>query len=89
MHTVDVTATNADGQQARRRLVVYAGDHYLTNVGTKYSDGGTLFSLRDIAPDSFEHEVELEILKDGKTMETMEQKGAQGPLTLHWKGEDC
>lgn len=87
MHTIDVTAVNAEGKEARRRLVVYAGDHYITNVGTKFSDGGTLLSLRDIAPAKMKHTVELEILKDGKKVHTMKQDGQQGPLAFHWKGQ--
>lgn len=87
MHTIDITAFNAEGKEARRRLVVYAGDHYITSVGTKYSDGGTLLSLRDIAPVGTKHTVELAILKDGKTIHTMKQAGEQGPLAFHWKGE--
>ena len=84
-------ATNAEGKEARRRLMVYAGDHYITNVGTKYSDGGTLLSLRDIAPQTMKHTVELEILKDGKKIHTMKQAGTQGPvcpyvLLLHGLG---
>lgn len=87
VHTVDVIATNADGKQAKRRLLVYAGDHYMVNVGTKFTDGGTLLSLRDVAPDAMQHEVELQILKDGKVVQEQKQSGAQGPLSFHWRGE--
>lgn len=96
MHTVDVIATNREGKEAKRRFTVYAGDHYLTNVGTKFTDGGTRLSVRNIAPTTMKHDVTLEIFesvekkgvaKKGKKLFTKKVPGEQGPLDFHWKGD--
>jgi squalene-hopene/tetraprenyl-beta-curcumene cyclase len=95
-HLVDVTATNARGQQSRRRFQIYTGDYYLTQLGTRFSDGGTLISLRDVAPPSVRGEVVLTIYatedRDGRTVRAAPvhreaRTSAEGPLTFFWKGE--
>jgi squalene-hopene/tetraprenyl-beta-curcumene cyclase len=96
MHTVDVIATNANGKEASRRFTVYTGDHFITNVGTKFIDGGTRLSVRDIAPQNMKHDVTLEIFESvekkgvatkGRKLFTKKVAGEQGPLDFHWKGD--
>ena len=58
IHTLAVKATNKAGQASTRRWIVYAGNTFLTNVGTKFDGDGTKISYRDIAPDSMKRKVE-------------------------------
>ena len=97
-HIIDVMATNSRGEVSTRRLEVFAGDIYMTQIGSSFSDGGTLLSLRDIAPTSFKHKVAVEVfttkLDKGKRVadkkvRTIEQDGSQGPLTFFWDGKDA
>jgi squalene-hopene/tetraprenyl-beta-curcumene cyclase len=87
-HLIDVTATNAKGLTSRRRLEVFTGPYYLTQIGVNATyAGGTDVSLRDIAPAELGGTVTLEILAaDGKVVATTEAKRAPGALTLHWSG---
>jgi squalene-hopene/tetraprenyl-beta-curcumene cyclase len=85
-HIVDVRATNARGEVSRRRFEVYAGNAYLTQVGTAWAGGRTQVSLRNLA----EHpggSVKIEVLRDGKMVHTEEQKGAPGPMSFGFEGD--
>lgn len=95
-HVVEVRATNARGQVSRRFLEVYAGDVYLTQIGTRYSAGTTEIALRNIMAADRENQVEIEILeaedKDGalvagKSVHRMSQNGRQGSMSFQWSGE--
>lgn len=95
-HLVDVIATNARGQTSRRRLELYAGNHYLTQLGTRFDDGGTLVSLRDVAPAGTKGEVVLKVFSTRTTGgiaaradEVFSQKkaSAQGPVSFFWNGQ--
>lgn len=95
VHLIDVTAQNARGQASRRRLTVYAGAYYLTQIGTRFGDGGTLISLRDVAPKAVRGDVVLRVFAtredDGRTARAAEvfrstQASAEGPMTFFWDG---
>lgn len=60
-HTVDVVATNAKGQQSRRRFEVYAGDLYLLELGARFTNEGSQLTLRNIAPEGMKGQVKLEV----------------------------
>jgi Carboxypeptidase regulatory-like domain/Bacterial Ig domain len=85
-HTLDVIARNSKGEVSRRRLEVFAGNVFMAQVGTSWANGQTEVSLRDLE-DRAAHEVELEVLKDGKVVHTEKQKGAQGPVRFAFKGD--
>lgn len=87
-HLIDVTATNAKGLTSRRRLEVFTGAYYLTQIGVNATyTGGTDVSLRDIAPAELGGAVTMEIVgSDGKVVATVKEKRAPGALTLHWSG---
>jgi squalene-hopene/tetraprenyl-beta-curcumene cyclase len=94
-HLVDVIATNARGQQSRRRLELYAGAYYLTQLATRFSDGGTVVSLRDVAPPAAAGQVVLRVFatreEGGRTVRAAEvhreaRPSVQGPLSFFWKG---
>ncbi len=63
-HTFDVVAKNAKGQLSRRRFEVFAGDLYLTQLGTAFTNEGTQVTLRNIAPDGLAGQVRLSVFKD-------------------------
>jgi hypothetical protein len=94
-HIVDVTATNAKGQVSRRRLEVFAGNVFITQVGTHSADDGTNVSLRNIAPHAEKTTVELQILpvdqngaaKANAPVTTLSQSGTQGPMSFFWNGQ--
>lgn len=92
-HLVDISATNAKGQISSRRLEVFAGDVYLTQIGTRADDSGTFVSLRDIAPAAQGGSVELQIspVSDGKTVPktitVLTQPSTEGALTFFWDGK--
>jgi hypothetical protein len=85
-HTLDVIARNASGEVSRRRLEVFAGDVFMAQIGTSWSNGETEVSLRDLE-DRAAHDVSFEVLKDGKVVHTAKQPGAQGPLRFGFKGD--
>lgn len=93
-HLVDVIATNGKGETSRRRFEVYAGNVFLTQVGSRFdaNRGVTEVTARDINTEA--HRVVFQILtvnaKDalmpGELVSTHEQAGAAGALTLQWNG---
>jgi flagellar hook assembly protein FlgD len=89
-HLIDVTATNVKGLTSRRRLEVFTGPYYLTQIGVNATyAGGTDISLRDIAPADLDGTVTMEIVApDGKVVSTINEKRAPGARTLHWTGKD-
>ncbi|HEX8705765.1 MAG TPA: hypothetical protein VF815_43420, partial [Myxococcaceae bacterium] len=62
-------ATNARGQVSRRRLEVYAGNVFLTSLGSRFVGTQTELSARNIAPKERSGRVQLSVraseLKDG------------------------
>ncbi len=93
VHMVDLVAVNAQGKKSTRRLEVYSGTHYLTQVGTRFSDGGTLISLRDVAPKGVAGDVVLKVFATrddaGQSVRTAEvftqtQPSAEGPMSFFW-----
>lgn len=95
-HTVDVVATNARGQVSRRRLEVYAGNVFLTSLGSRFAGAETELSARNIAPKERKGQVRLSVkaseLKDGQPQPgaevfTSSQPSAQGPVTFTFSGK--
>lgn len=95
-HIVDVKATNTRGASSRQRLEVYAGDVFLTQLGSKFSDNGTLITLRNIAPTDMKGSVEAELLSTkevkgvptaDKAVAQMKEPSAQGAMSFFWNGK--
>ncbi|HZS41370.1 MAG TPA: FlgD immunoglobulin-like domain containing protein, partial [Polyangia bacterium] len=87
-HVVEIVAENAKGESSRRRLEVYAGPVYLTQIGSRSETGGTQVSLRDIAG-ARPGVVEVEIVApSGETVATQTRPSAPGPMTFQWDGRD-
>lgn len=90
-HTVDVIAVNAKGQQSRRRFEVYAGDLYLLELGSRFTDEGTQVTLRNIAPDDVKGQLKLEVRPaEGAKTETVftsTQASAHGAVAFVFGGK--
>ena len=95
---VDVLATDADGRTARRRLEVYAGAWFLVDAGTAWDDGGTLISLRNLAPAEDGATVQLQVRPlveeageepvPGEVIATRTVDAGQGALRFWWDGAE-
>ncbi len=92
-HIVDVVATNAKGQQSRRRLEVYAGNVFLTQVGARFDETTqkSQISMRNIAPQARGGSIKLEVFRaddkaEAKPVFADERKSAQGAMTFDWQG---
>jgi len=85
-HVLDLVAMNAKGRTSRRRLEVYAGAVYLTQIGTRSSDQTTEVTLRDIAPRGTASSVELQIVSGDKVIATIAKPGEPGAMSLAWDG---
>lgn len=96
-HVVEVRATNTRGQVSRRFYDVYAGDVYLTQIGTRYNGSATEISLRNILEADLQSNVRVEVEiyeatdKDGEVVpgakvHTMSSTGRQGAMSFAWDG---
>ena len=82
-HIVEFIATNAKGETSRRAFEVHAGDVFLTELGSRFVDGGTAFSMRNIGRRA--GDVRLTIKTPaGKTVHTSNQTAEPGPMSFHW-----
>lgn len=87
VHTLDVVATNERGQTARRRMEFYTGQYYLVTPGTRWSDGRTVFSLRNVAPREVAGTVRVRVrTPDGREVWQHDAPAAQGPVRVSWDG---
>jgi squalene-hopene/tetraprenyl-beta-curcumene cyclase len=91
-HTLDVVATNAKGQQSRRRFEVYAGDLYLLELGSRFTSEGTQLTLRNIAPEGTTGDVTLEVRpaekgSGGDVVFTQKQSSGHGAMAFVFGGK--
>jgi hypothetical protein len=87
VHTLDVVATNERGQQARRRIELYTGQYYLATPGTRWSEGHTVFSLRNVAPRELAGTVRVRVrTPEGREVWRHDEPAAQGPVRVTWDG---
>ncbi len=94
-HIVRMSATNAAGRTSEKRIELYTGDFFLTEAGSRWVDGATVLSVRDVAPASLSHRVVLEVYavreQDGRQVRDRrvhraERPGAQGGVEMRWDG---
>jgi hypothetical protein len=92
-HVVDVTATNVKGQVSRRRYELYAGNTWLTEVGSRFDEQRLVseIAFRNLLDGA--GKVQLDVMavnpKDGtpgKKVFTSEQTTAPGAMTFTWSG---
>ena len=95
-HTVDIVATNTTGKVSRRRYEVYAGNTYLTELGTRFDEGtqATEIALRNLAPTpATAGTVELAVFATsgannvrGERVFGTTSAGTPGAMTFAWNG---
>jgi squalene-hopene/tetraprenyl-beta-curcumene cyclase len=87
-HTIDVVAKTSDGKESRRRLMVYAGDAYLHEVGARFDGAATVIGLRDIAPEAMGATVKLTVVDEkNKVVREESKKSAEGPMSFTFAGD--
>jgi hypothetical protein len=94
-HTLDFVAANANGQTTRRRVEFYTGEHYLTHAASRYNNGTTAFSWRNVAPETTQGTVTLHVystrddhgspVRDREIFHTNTQS-TTGPMHSEWDG---
>jgi squalene-hopene/tetraprenyl-beta-curcumene cyclase len=84
-HIVDVIATNAKGQESRRRIEVYAGKYWLTQVGARFDETTqkSQISLHNLAPSG---KVTIEVMNGKDRVWSAERSAAQGAMNFDWDG---
>ena len=93
LHTVDAIAKNAKGEKSTRRMEVYAGDVFLTQLGSRFDGGATQLTLRNIAPTGTRGAVTMTVFPDegseaerAKPVATVKQDTTAGPMSFSWDG---
>jgi hypothetical protein len=87
-HLLDIVATGETGKQSRRRYLVYAGDAFIHEVGTRFEGDKTIVGFRNLAPAAMKAKVIIEVLDDKKAVvETHEMKAAEGPMSWAFSGK--
>lgn len=93
-HTIDIVATNMQNKTSRRRYEVYAGNVFLTDLGTRFDESRqtTEIAVRNIALDAT-GKVELNVFamdgdRRGAKVYGTEQTGTPGAMTFAWTGVD-
>ena len=96
-HTVDAVATNAKGQVSRRRVEVYAGDVFFSQLATRFTDEGTQVSVRAVGPDGAQGQLVLRVREadpkggaaaTGKVVYETRQALAKGPQAFVFSAKD-
>jgi hypothetical protein len=92
-HTVDVVAINTKGRKSRRRFEVYAGDLFLLELGSRYTQEGTQLTLRNIAPEAMTGAVRLEVRsaegKERAILSSSSQRSTHGAMAFVFGGKDA
>ncbi len=97
-HLIDAVAVNARGQMSRRRLEIYSGDVFITQLATQYGGAGqgTQLSVRDIGPRDQKGSLVFRVLaadsengqpKPGAEIYSIKQAGEQGAVSATWTGK--
>jgi hypothetical protein len=97
-HFIDAVATNAKGQLSRRRLELFSGDVFLTQLGTQFDEGRqvTELSLRNIATTADKGNVQFEVFQLGESgsdakvearVSDSTSPSVPGPVSLTWEGK--
>jgi hypothetical protein len=96
-HVVVAIATSHKGQKSQRRLEVFSGNTWLTQVGTESNGEATQVTARNLTPAGKKFTVEMNVLtveqKEGKpvvgkTVFTALASSEGGALKAEWAGKD-
>ena len=96
IHLLDVIAENSAGQVSFRRLRFYTGDTYLTELGSKFTDGETVLTARNLGTAKEGAKVSLSVFQQITDSEEVkeeavfcaEQPSKQGALSFNWDGKN-
>jgi squalene-hopene/tetraprenyl-beta-curcumene cyclase len=85
-HIIDVVAQNGRGQESRRRIEVYTGNYYLTQVGARFDESTqqSQISLHNLAPSG---DVTIEVMNGKQPVWKTERKATQGAMSFSWDGK--
>jgi squalene-hopene/tetraprenyl-beta-curcumene cyclase len=86
LHLVDVVA-DVGGSEAWRRVAFYAGDFFLTDVGSRYHADGTRITFRQLSEPSKKERVRLELFDGKKRVFSKSLSAAHGPMQVHFKDD--
>ncbi len=87
-HLVDVVATGSSGKQSRRRIIVYAGDAFVQDLGARFDVDHTVLGFRSLAPDSMKSKIRIVILDDIKReVAKVEFASVEGPMSWTYAGK--
>ncbi len=100
LHLVDVVAKNAAGKESRRRLSLYCGEAWLTELGTRFEGGSTHIGVRSLTSDGMKGKIVLRVFEGsgdrkgeadsatrGEPIARLEKPLAPGPLSFSWDGK--
>jgi squalene-hopene/tetraprenyl-beta-curcumene cyclase len=85
-HVLDVRATNAKGEVSRRRLEVFTGDTFITQVASRWVSGGTEVSLRNLSKAAHTVVVEIVPSEGGAAVFSKDLTGQQGSMHVRFAG---
>ncbi|MBI5496013.1 MAG: carboxypeptidase regulatory-like domain-containing protein [Deltaproteobacteria bacterium] len=90
-HIVDAVAHNREGRQARRRLELFTGDVFLSQLGSRFDGGATHVTLRGLAAPQGAELVLRVLAADTSARElfTARQPAQQGAMEFAWSGQDA
>jgi squalene-hopene/tetraprenyl-beta-curcumene cyclase len=97
VHSVDVIATNSRGQTSRRRVEFYSGTHYLAALATRWENGATTLTWRDVAPANVRGNVRVQVFStrvvNGAAVRdqpvwSQTIASSEGPMRASWNGQD-
>lgn len=98
VHSVDVIATSGRGQTSRRRVEFYTGNHYLASLATRWENGATTLTWRDVAPASVRGNVRVQVFSTrvnaGAPVRDHEvwsqtMPSSEGAMRVSWNGQDA
>jgi squalene-hopene/tetraprenyl-beta-curcumene cyclase len=88
-HLIDIVAKNKAGKISRKRIEVYAGNVFMTHVGTRFDETRqiTEASLRNISEGP--GKVRFDVLNEkGERLYRIEKKSEPGATTFAWDGNN-
>jgi squalene-hopene/tetraprenyl-beta-curcumene cyclase len=88
-HMVDAVATDTRGQTSRRRILVYAGDIFITQLGTLSDGASTQITFRNLAPARAGGAVRLQIRNPETDAAFLDRvlPSTPGAQSFTWNGE--
>ena len=95
-HLLDVVATNNKGQSSHRRLTVYAGDVFLSQLASRFEGGATHLTFRTLMQPGEKGTVRVRVralggangTHDGKVVFEQALPATAGAMAMAWAGKN-